>query len=93
MAFVEDLAPLFADFGEAGTLAGAPVRVIFDEPTDDQFGQAGVLNSVPQVQIATASVPAGVQGATLVLTRGTFTVREHVPDGTGLSLLMLRGAA
>ncbi|MBK9362999.1 MAG: hypothetical protein IPM99_18795 [Rubrivivax sp.] len=93
MPFAEDLAPFFADFGDAGTLAGQPVRVIFDVPTEQQLGGMGVLSSVPQVQIATASVPSGVEGATLVIPQGTYTVREHVADGTGLSLLMLRGSA
>ena len=93
MPFAEDLTPLFADFGDAGTLAGQPVRVIFDAPVEDQLGGAGVLSSVPQVQIATASVPADVEGAALVIPQGSYTVRQHVADGTGLSLLLLRAAA
>ena len=90
MAFVEDLTPLFADFGDAGTLAGQPVRVIFDVPMQDQLG---VLSSAPQVQIATASVPSSVEGSTLVIPQGTYTVREHMADGTGVSVLYLRGSA
>lgn len=93
MPLAEDFAPFFADFGEAGTLAGQPVRVIFDAPVEQQLGGAGVLSAVPQVQIATASVPASVEGASLVLARGSYTVRERIDDGTGLTLLMLRGAA
>ncbi len=91
MAFVEDLTTLFADFGDAGTLDGAAVRVIFDQPTEQQLGE--VLSAVPQVQIASASVPAAVEGKTLVIPQGTYTVRQHIADGTGISLLLLRGAA
>lgn len=93
MAFVEDLTPYFADFGDAGTLAGEAVRVIFDAPMDQQLPGAGMVSAQPQVQIATASVPSGVDGATLVIPQGTFVVREHTADGTGLSLLMLQRAA
>lgn len=93
MAFAEDLTPYFADFGDAGTLAGQPVRVIFDAPVEQQLAGVGMLSAQPQVQIATASVPSGVDGATLVVPQGTYTVREHVADGTGLSLLMLQRAA
>ena len=88
MAFTEDFTPFFADFGEAATLAGAAVRVIFDGPGGTQLGMS---IEAPQVQIASASVPADYQGAVLVLARGSFKVREHTPDGTGLSLLTLTG--
>ena len=86
MAFVETLVPFFADFGEEATLAGLPVRVIFDGPGGNTLG---LSTESPVVQIASASVPAAYQGAQLVLARGTFRVREHQPDGTGLSLLLL----
>lgn len=92
MAIVEDLAPFFADFGEEGTLAGQAVRVIFDAPTESQL-MGGALAAVPQVRIATQSVPAGVEGAALDLERGAYTVREHIADGLGVSTLLLRGAA
>lgn len=89
MPFVETLAPFFADFGEDATLDGEPVRVIFDNLADQLLGGTGVAAQVPQVQIASASVPASVYGLPLVLRSTTYTVREHVPDGTGLSLLTL----
>lgn len=90
MAFVEDLAPFFADFGEDGTLAGQPVRGIFDSPYSfAALGSAGQSSTDPQFQLPTVQVPASVYGALLVLASGTFRVREHKPDGTGLSVLML----
>ena len=92
MAFVEDLAPFFADFGEAATLAGVAVRVIFDGPGGIV---AGLSVESPVVQIASASVPAAYKGAALVITSGrgagSYKVRERSPDGTGLSLLALTG--
>lgn len=89
MALVEDLTPFFADFGEAGTLDGNAVRVIFDAPMESATAVPGQYATTPQVQIATASVPASVEGITLSLNRGAFIVRERVDDGTGLSLLLL----
>ena len=89
MSFVEDFTPLFADFGVDGTLAGASVRVIFDNPTQRELGGSGAAVVAPQVQIPTASVPASVYGATLVIPQGTFKVRERDDDGTGLTFLTL----
>lgn len=86
MAFVEDLTPFFADFGDDGTLAGQPVRVIFDEPTDI-LGET--RTRVPQAQIRTSQVPPAYLGAELVIPQGTFKVRDVEADGTGLSLLLL----
>lgn len=93
MSFVEDLTPFFADFGVDGTLAGSPVRVIFDEPGRPQLGGVGMAARDPQVQIATASVPASYLNAALVIPQGSFKVLEHLPDGTGLSTLMLKRTA
>lgn len=94
MAFTESFTPYFADFGVDGTLAGQPVRVLFDAPVLDELGGgAGVAAAQPQVSIATASVPASVYGATLVVPAGTYTVREIESDGTGLSILRLSRAA
>lgn len=91
MAFQEDLSVFFADFGVDGTLDGAAVRVIFDAPAVGE-GMAGLAMSAvaPQVQLRTSDVPAEVYGKTLVLPQGTFTVNEHVPDGTGMSTLLLQ---
>jgi hypothetical protein len=86
MAFVEDLAPFFADFGDAGTLSGVSVRGIFDAAGTAQLG---VTSNEPQFQLPSASVPASVFDATLVVPAGTFKVREAIPDGTGLTLLVL----
>lgn len=90
MAFVEDFSIFLADFGVDGTLAGAAVRVIFDSPAGTDLG--GVTTTQPQAQIASVSVPAAVFGADLVIPQGSFTVREALPDGTGMTLLLLSEA-
>jgi hypothetical protein len=88
--FVERMGAFAADFGDAGVLAGAPVRVIFDGPG---VSADGVSATDPQVQLPTASVPADYYGAALQIPQGRYTVREHLPDGTGWSLLLLNKAA
>jgi hypothetical protein len=92
MAFTEDLTPFFTDFGDAATLAGVGVRVIFDGP-GGQF--LGLSIEAPSVQIASASVPTDYSGASLVIAAGrgagSYKVREHTPDGTGISMLTLTG--
>lgn len=93
MAMVEDLSVFFADFGDDGALAGSPVRVIFDEPGGVQLGGVGMTAREPQVQLATASVPADYLSAVLAIPQGTFRVLSHEPDGTGLSVLRLKRTA
>jgi hypothetical protein len=89
MPFQEDFTPFFADFGDDGTLAGQPVRVVFDAPSERELQGVGMAAALPQVQLASASVPSNVQGAALVIPQGSYTVREQIDDGTGLSLLLL----
>lgn len=87
MPFVEDLTVFLADFGQDATLAGASVRVIFEAAGTAQLG-LGVLD--PAVQLPTASVPSAYRDAELVIPgAGTYLVRDHVPDGTGWSTLVL----
>lgn len=88
----DDLAPFFADFAVDATLDGQAVRVLFDAQATDLLG-GGIIAQQPQVHIATASVPANPEGLALVLTQGTYTVRAHLPDGTGISVLHLTRAA
>lgn len=90
MPFAEDLTVFVADFGDAGTLDGAAVRGIFDAPgVADAVGATAVQ---PQFQLPTSSVPASPYGKTLVVPQGSYKVREHLPDGTGMSLLVLEDA-
>ena len=88
MRVVEDMPAFFADFGDAGTLNGVPVRGIFDRPYEQQFGMA---STAPTYTMAAGT--AAPQGATLVITEGqgagTWRVRIAEPEGTGLVILVL----
>ena len=89
MAFVESLSPFFNDFGVSATLNGAAVTGIFDEAGNTDIGVAAVQ---PVFTLPTASVPASPYGKTLTIGARSFTVREHQPDGTGMSTLVLSDA-
>lgn len=87
----EDLEDSFLDdFATDATLDGQAVRVVFDE-AGDVLG--GMSVAAPLVQLRTQDVPAAYSGALLVITVGgelrNYSVQEHVPDGTGMSLLRL----
>lgn len=88
MPLTEDLSVFSADFGVDATLDGAAVRGIFDAPAAVTVGN-GAAAVEPQFQLPTSSVPASPFGKTLTVPQGTYTVREHLPDGTGMSLLLL----
>jgi hypothetical protein len=87
VAFVENFAPFFADFGVDGTLAGTPVRGILDTATDVYEGE--LLTQRPTFLLAPGAAPA--VGQSLVLAAATYTVRQVLaepPDGA-LSRLVL----
>ena len=94
MALLEDTTPFFGDFADDATLAGAPVRVIFD----GAYAQAlDIGASSPRVTLPTASVPPAWEDVALhILTgqgAGHYKVRNHEPDGTGVSVLVLEKTA
>ena len=88
--FAEDLAPFFADFGEATTVQGVAVVGIFNRATELQLGD--VLTTSPSLEVP-ASVAAAEGGAVVV--RGvSYVIRQVVdqpPDGA-LRLLVLARA-
>jgi len=87
---IEDLSVYLQDDGVNGTLAGQPVRVLLSNPhRTASMGGPGASTSEPTAWLPTANVPVGWLGAALVLPAGTFKVRDHQPDGTGGSLLVL----
>lgn len=89
--FVEDLSIFFADFGATScTVAGQAVQGIFDNGyTHAPFGGFGAATAQPRLTCATASLPADPVGAAVFVAGQGYTVVEHQPDGTGLSLLLL----
>lgn len=92
MAMVEDFAAFFqtADFAVNATLAGLPVRGIFDAEYQLQDMASGVMSSAPVLTLASANVPANVVGALVVVNGLTYKVVEPMPDGTGITVLRLR---
>lgn len=83
---LENLSPLFADFGVDATLDGEPVRGIFDNAFGDAFGGL-VVGSGPMFRLP-SSVPVS-RGQVLILATTTYTITAIEPDGTGLTVLRL----
>jgi hypothetical protein len=90
MAFTEDLAPFFADFGIAATVGGVACMGIFDAAYADALGMNGTR---PALQVATAAVPSVAEGAAVTIGAASYTVESVQPDGTGMTLLILHEAA
>lgn len=86
MAFVENLSPMFADFGVDATLNGVPVRGIFDDAYGEAFGGM-VSGSGPMFRLASSSNAA--RGQSLIIGAVTYAVTGVEPDGTGLTTLRL----
>lgn len=57
------------------------------------LGSFGAATSQPRLTCTTASLPADPVGAAVVVAGQGYTVVEHQPDGTGISLLLLGVAA
>lgn len=88
---VENLSVFLVHGGVDGTLAGQPVRVLFSNPYNlANIGGVGASTSSPTAWLPTANVPGNWLDADLVVPAGTFKVKEHQPDGTGGSLLILQ---
>jgi hypothetical protein len=96
----EDLAVFFADWGEEATLDGAALVVIYGAPGAALLGGAGMSADKPRALAQAADVPARATApdADPVLVFATVTavrplkrwyVREQLPDGTGLTTLVL----
>lgn len=100
MAMTEDFSVFFGitDFADAALLDGQPVQGLYDSAytvgLQDGPGMAGEL---PQYTLPTASVPDDWEGKPLVITQGmgvgNYTVRGHMPDGLGISVLSLEMTA
>jgi hypothetical protein len=79
------------------TVAGQALQGIFDNEhavaLGGPFDGMGVSTTQPRLTCATASLPADPAGAAVVVGVGNYVVAEHQPDGTGISVLVLRRAA
>ena len=92
--FVEDLNVFFntSEFAQPAIIGGAVVNVIFDKNYVGAL--SGLVESTgPQMLIATtdATAAALAQGSTVVIGGASYTVTGMEPDGTGATLVQLRG--
>lgn len=89
MAFVEDLAPFFADFGEAVTVNGVAAVAIFSSASELVLGDSMTVQP-------TLELPATVATAVghVCVARGvSYTVRQVLdqpPDGAIRQLVLAR---
>ena len=91
--FAEDLSTFFdtsSGFAINATVSGQTVPVIFDKAYLGAMG--GLVESTGPVCVAqTSTVAAVTQGTAIVIEGTTYTVTGVEPDGTGITVLQLRG--
>lgn len=93
MAFAEDLTAFFAaeDFAVSATFNAGQVLGIFDNPSKDfHLGQAGISDTKPTFTGRTVDLAAAVYGSTIVINGVTWTVMDTNPDGTGVTVLVIK---
>jgi hypothetical protein len=82
------------EFGVGATFKGADINVIFDQAGVIQpIGGAVFETSTPQCLAKTADVPGVVQGDTIVIDMVTWYITQILPDGTGMTKLILSEVA
>jgi hypothetical protein len=89
MAFTEDL----TDFINAdtpgyflATVGGASVGGIFDNGFAEIYGMDGAK---PSLECASSDVTTAVRGTAVVVDSVSYTIASIVPDGTGMTKLVL----
>lgn len=88
--FIEDLDAFFTDFGMPATVGGQAVQVIFDNASQGtSVGVLGMAGTQPAITIKTADLAADPVGAVAVVNGTSYTITQHEPDGTGMSVCLL----
>lgn len=91
---IESLSPFFADFAVDAVVGGAPVRGIFDNGYAlAQVGALGMAGAQPTLTLPTAAVIGEPVGQSVLISGVPYVCAAHVPDGTGVSVLLLERAA
>lgn len=88
MAITEHLADYMVDFAIPATVAGVPVRGIFDTSGPDSFGI--VARDHPRLLVDAAEVPDAAVGDTVRIGNDSYTIADLQPDGTGMVVLGLK---
>jgi hypothetical protein len=81
MAFVEQLAGYFADFGETVAVGTSTAPAIVDMAVDE-FNR--VLTSAVVVTAIASDYPSAAAGQVATIRGVSYTVRSVEPDGTGI---------
>ena len=80
-----------AEFATSVTLNGVSTPAIFDAAfAVADSGPFGTAGNSPTLTLATADVPANPVGLLVSCAGVGYSIVEHQPDGTGVSLLQLR---
>ncbi len=76
--------------GEAITVGGVAVTAIFDNGYAlGNVGTLGMASTQPELNLATADVPATPVGIAVSVGGTAYLVAAHEPDGLGASRLLL----
>ena len=80
---------MLATLGVDATVAGTPVRVVFDRPYIESLGIAG---NVPVVRAPTAQMPGVAYQSPVIVSGQAYRVTVVQADGTGWTTLALEEA-
>lgn len=90
--FVEDVSVFFTDFAETVNIGGTDTLAIFNSPYSTANVGIGMDTAQPSLTMPTANVPPNPIGALAIVRATNYSVESHMPDGTGVSRLMLERA-
>lgn len=96
MPMTEDMDVFFStdEFAHQAVLNGRALMGIFTDAFERlDVGAIGMSSVQPALTVPTADVPDLVEGLPLEVAGKRYTVAEHQPDGTGVSLLLLERVA
>lgn len=89
-AITETMADFMPDFGVTATVgAVSGVSGIFDNAYAAELGVSG---SSPSLLIVSSAAPSVAHGTAVSMGGVSYTVTEVMPDGTGMTRLMLQEA-
>ncbi len=86
--YTEKYDEFMADFAKPVRVGSIVVNAIFDNAEFDSFGI--VANSRPMLTVATEDIPCAVVGTAVMVGTTQYTIAELQPDGTGITLVMLK---
>lgn len=86
MAFAEQRAAFFPDFGITAVVDGVSCSAIFDAPADDVLGLTGTK---PSLLVASADITSAAIGDAVTANSASYTIAELQPDGTGMTRVIL----